>query len=228
MGEGDFRKSISRHLVQATSHGGACPICQKWEKHIFIDDVYSGGSKKDGNYTLLSVAMKQGFLHPNCRHGLTTYYPELDGIKNESEEEYQDDMDYINQRINYIERNIKRYDRLKIGSIDSSNIEYYSIKEKEWKYELETSEIIKKARNITSSEFQRRTKGIKISRIEESYSYINIDENKIYLGIKANEYDLIHELGHKLQLSFTKEEEKVYNRIIKSKFSNYIKKILKL
>ena len=63
MGEGDFRKSIGRHLVQATSHGGACPVCQKWEKHIFIDDVYSGGSKKDGNYTLLSVAMKQGFLH---------------------------------------------------------------------------------------------------------------------------------------------------------------------
>ena len=29
MGEGDFRKSIGRHLVQATSHGGACPICQK-------------------------------------------------------------------------------------------------------------------------------------------------------------------------------------------------------
>lgn len=136
MGEGDFRKSIGRHLVQATSHGGACPICQKWEKHIFIDDVYSGGSKKDGNYTLLSVAMKQGFLHPNCRHGLTTYYPELDGIENESEEEYQDDMDYINQRINYIERNIKRYDRLKTGSTNMFNTKYYSNKEKQWENEL--------------------------------------------------------------------------------------------
>ena len=132
MGEGDFRKSIGRHLVQATSHGGACPICQKWEKHIFIDDVYSGGSKKDGNYTLLSVAMKQGFLHPNCRHGLTTYYPELDGIENESEEEYQDDMDYINQRINYIERNIKRYDRLAKGSIAPLDIQMFANKKKQW------------------------------------------------------------------------------------------------
>lgn len=132
MGEGDFRKSIGRHLVQATSHGGACPICQKWEKHIFIDDVYSGGSKKDGNYTLLSVAMKQGFLHPNCRHGLATYYPELDGIENESEEEYQDDMDYINQRINYIERNIKRYDRLAKGSIAPLDIQMFANKKKDW------------------------------------------------------------------------------------------------
>ena len=136
MGEGDFRKTIGRHLVQATSHGGACPICQKWEKHIFIDDVYSGGSKKDGNYTLLSVAMKQGFLHPNCRHGLTTYYPELDGIENESEEEYQDDMDYINQRINYIERNIKRYDRLAKGSIAPLDIQMFAAKKKQWQDEL--------------------------------------------------------------------------------------------
>ena len=136
MGEGDFRKSIGRHLVQATSHGGACPICQKWEKHIFIDDVYSGGSKKDGNYTLLSIAMKQGFLHPSCRHGLATYYPELDGIENETEEEYQDDMDYINQRINYIERNIKRYDRLAKGSIAPLDIQMFAAKKKQWQDEL--------------------------------------------------------------------------------------------
>lgn len=132
MGEGDFRKSIGRHLVQATSHGGACPICQKWEGRIFIDDVYSGGTSKDGNYMLLSTAMKQGFLHPNCRHGLTTYYPETEGIEEETEEEYQADMDYINQRINYIERNIKRYDRLAKGSVASSNIRDYNQKKKNW------------------------------------------------------------------------------------------------
>lgn len=136
MGEGDFRKSIGRHLVQATSHGGACPICQKWEGRIFIDDVYSGGTSKDGNYMLLSTAMKQGFLHPNCRHGLTTYYPELEGIEDETEEKYQADMDYINQRINYIERNIKRYDRLKNGSIDTFNVKHYSSKENQWRNEL--------------------------------------------------------------------------------------------
>ena len=132
MGEVDFRKSIGRHLVQATSHGGACPICQKWEGRIFIDDVYSGGTSKDGNYMLLSTAMKQGFLHPNCRHGLTTYYPELEGIENETEEEYQDDMDYINQRINYIERNIKRYNRLENGSLSPINIQMFASRKNNW------------------------------------------------------------------------------------------------
>jgi len=140
MGEGDFRKSIGRVLVQATSHGGACPICKKWEKHIFIDDVYSGGTKKDGKYMLLSDAMNQGFLHPNCRHGLTTYYPEVDDIENYTDEEYEEDVNWINNRINeltngelnYIDRNIKRFDRLEKGSISSINIQMYGKIKNDW------------------------------------------------------------------------------------------------
>lgn len=140
MGEGDFRKSIGRVLVQSTSHGGACPICQKWENKIFIDDVYSGGTKKDGKYMLLSEAMKQGFLHPSCRHGLTTYYPEVDNIENYSDEEYENDINWINNRINeltngelnYINRNIKRFDRLEKGSISPINIQRFANRKNEW------------------------------------------------------------------------------------------------
>lgn len=139
MGEGDFRKSIGRTLVQATSHGGACPICQKWEKHIFVDDVYSGG-KADGKHILLSEAMKQGFLHPNCRHGLTTYYPEVEDIENYTDEEYENDIEWINSRINeitdgklnYIDRNIKRFDRLENGSTSPINIQMFAQRKKDW------------------------------------------------------------------------------------------------
>lgn len=140
MGEGDFRKSIGRVLVQSTSHGGACPICQKWEDKIFIDDVYSGGTKKDGKYMLLSEAMKQGFLHPSCRHGLTTYYPELEDIEDYTDEEYEEDINWINNRINeltngelnYINRNIKRFDRLEKGSISPINIQRFANRKNEW------------------------------------------------------------------------------------------------
>lgn len=223
MGEGNFRKSIGRTLVQATSHGGACPICKKWEKYIFIDDVYSGGTKDDGDYMLLSEAMNQGFLHPNCRHGLTTYYPELEGIENESEEEYQQDIEYINERINYINRNIKKYDRLACGSINTQNIRYYQNKKIDWENEMETIDIINNTRNITTTRFQERTAGTKLARINKNYSYYDSAENKIYLGKTANEYHLIHELGHKLEESLSKEEKKVYNKIILNKFNQYTK-----
>lgn len=140
MGEGDFRKSIGRVLVQSTSHGGACPICQKWENKIFIDDVYSGGTKKDGKYMLLSEAMKQGFLHPNCRHGLTTYYPEAGDIEDYTDEEYENDVDWINNKINeltneklnYVDRNIKKFNRLEIGSLDNNNIKNSNTFKKKW------------------------------------------------------------------------------------------------
>lgn len=140
MGEGDFRKSIGRVLVRSTSHVGACPICQKWENKIFIDDVYSGGTKKDGKYMLLSEAMKQGFLHPSCRHGLTTYYPELEDIEDYTDEEYEEDINWINNRINeltngelnYINRNIKRFDRLEKGSISPINIQRFANRKNEW------------------------------------------------------------------------------------------------
>lgn len=224
MGEGDFRKSIGRVLVQATSHGGACPICQKWENHIFIDDVYSGGTKKDGKYMLLSDAMKQGFLHPNCRHGLTTYYPELEDIENESDEEYQEDLDYINEKINYINRNIKKYDRLSIGSISRENIRFYENKKQQWIDQMKLTDIVNKVRKITPLEFQKRTAGVKIRRFEKNYSYIDTEANIIYLGQKSNEFTLIHELGHKLYLSLSESEEKVYNKIITNKFKNYSKK----
>jgi hypothetical protein len=158
MGEGDFRKSIGRVLVQSTSHGGACPICQKWENKIFIDDVYSGGTKKDGKYMLLSEAMKQGFLHPNCRHGLTTYYPEVDDIENYTDEEYEEDVNLINNRINeltngelnYIDRNIKRFNRLEKGSLAPSNIN--SSKNKKTKWETTKKKILDYIYEIRTNE----------------------------------------------------------------------------
>ena len=76
--EGNFRISIKRTLVKVTVHGGACDLCKKWEGKVLIDDVFSNGTQKDGNYPLLSQAIEEGFLHNGCRHGITTYYPELE------------------------------------------------------------------------------------------------------------------------------------------------------
>ena len=76
--EGDFRESLGRRLVQVTIHGGACELCKKWEGKVLIDDIFSNGTPKDGNYPLLSQAVEEGFLHNGCRHGMTTYFPELE------------------------------------------------------------------------------------------------------------------------------------------------------
>ena len=76
-GEGQLRQKIHSTLILMSKHNTACKLCQPWENKVLIDDVYSGGTKEDGDYPLLSEAMKEGLYHPNCKHGHGTYYPEL-------------------------------------------------------------------------------------------------------------------------------------------------------
>ena len=203
MGEGDFRKSIGRVLVQSTSHGGACPICQKWENKIFIDDVYSGGTKKDGKYMLLSEAMTQGFLHPNCRHGLTTYYPEVDDIENYTDEEYEEDVNLINNRINeltngelnYISRNIKRFDRLENGSISPISIQRFANRKNEWANKkgmlisntiLENSYCCDDTINVRNNIDYKKTATIKDAE------FVNIRRKRYFIN---NDNKIIHEFN---------------------------------
>lgn len=219
MGEGNFRKSIGRVLVQSTSHGGACPICQKWENKIFIDDVYSGGTKKDGKYMLLSEAMKQGFLHPNCRHGLTTYYPEADDIENYSDEEYENDINWINNRIdeinnnelNYIDRNIKRFDRLENGSISPINIQMFANRKEQWINEKE--KLINNSyvdiTNQWSDISDVNNKETKVLEKDEIFNYNGekyiIDDHFVKYRTKQNEREfadwLVKKTGLNIQLN---------------------------
>lgn len=57
----------------------------------------------------------------------------------------------------------------------------------------------------------------------KKYSYYKPSSNEIKLGNNADEYTLIHELGHKLTEKFTKEEKTEYNKLVKNKFSSYKK-----
>lgn len=99
-GEGEFRKKIGETLVIMSKHGTACELCQPFEGKVLIDDVYSGGSKKDGNYMLLSTAMKQGLYHPNCRHGHGTYYKELGKKESQNISKEIEDLQSGNSNLN--------------------------------------------------------------------------------------------------------------------------------
>lgn len=193
MGEGKFRKGYGYHLVKVTTHGTSCKLCQGWQGKILIDDVYGGGSKKDGKYPLLSDAMAQGFLHPNCKHGLTTYFPEIDDIEqsfkdgkdgSESDAAYQEDMNYIN-------RKIKEYTRLEQGSIDPENVTTYKDKRKEWEKKLAT-------RRVTSS-----VKMLKLGQIPTTYSVFN-DKGIQALQMQSNAvYDEIPSTHKKILNDYT-------------------------
>ncbi|HAY73443.1 MAG TPA: hypothetical protein DCY31_06295 [Ruminococcaceae bacterium] len=132
-GEGEFRKYLGETLVIISHHATSCKLCQPFENKVLIDDVYSGGTPDDGNYMLLSQAMMEGLFHPRCRHGLGTYYPELEDIVHYETEENKLN-EYGTEELNraHIENMIQKYKRLTIGSIDPANIAKYQARLNEW------------------------------------------------------------------------------------------------
>lgn len=144
MGEGEFRKEIGNPLVIISRHNTSCELCAPFQNKVLIDDVYSGGTQDDGDYMLMSEAMDKGLFHPRCRHGLGTYYPELDEIDREYDDYVERDVtDYGEHNRVHAENMIQKYKRLSRGSVDPENIAKYKAKLREWEDKLTSFDIAK-------------------------------------------------------------------------------------
>jgi len=136
MGEGERRKEWGLSLVLVSQYAQSSPTCQPWQGRVYIDDVYSGGSIEDGDYPLLSTAIEAGLFHPNCRHTMSTFF---EGINKEPEPMRPSELGDAYERAKReaeIKRNIQKYTRLKVGSLDPANIKKYDLKLKEWQSKL--------------------------------------------------------------------------------------------
>ena len=144
MGEGEKRKEWGEELVIVNKrgsmrngdHGTACPQCIVWLGKVLVDDVYSGG-KPDGKHQLLSTAMQQGFLHPRCKDGFTTYFPWIssapDPDAKKSELKAAVAAEKEENRENYAEKQAERYERLAKYSLDPENQKKYEARAKKWR-----------------------------------------------------------------------------------------------
>lgn len=137
IGEGEKRAEWGVHTVIVKKRGNACPLCFPFVGKVMIDDVYSVGSKKDGEYPLLSDAMEAGFLHPNCKDIYTTYFPGISTHPSEQritkEEAEKAKEDYNNeQKQNYCKNNAERFRRMSENSLDEENKRKYAARAKEW------------------------------------------------------------------------------------------------
>lgn len=132
MGEGKKRQEMGLYLVVVSAHTTSCELCVPWQGEIIIDDVYGGGSKKVGDYPLLSAAMEEGLMHPNCRHNLSTYFPGITTLPKVPDEEKALQNYKYEQQQRHIERQIRKYKRLAEGSIDEEKRKKYNAKVREW------------------------------------------------------------------------------------------------
>lgn len=77
-GEGAARDKFGVHTVLVSPSGIACEQCAPWMGKVLVDDVYCTGTAQEAaemKLPLLSDAIRQGFLHPQCNCAVHTYLP---------------------------------------------------------------------------------------------------------------------------------------------------------
>ncbi len=156
-GEGEKRMEWGISTVIMNKRGNPCPKCKPFVGKIFIDDVWSGGSKNGISettglkYPLLSEAIKKGLYHPRCRDSHTTYFegistPPDDKYTKEELEELAENYNH-EQRQQYAQRQAEKYGRLAEYSLDADNKRNYKQKFDNWTNIVEQEESKKKYEN---------------------------------------------------------------------------------
>lgn len=88
----DRQLEVGEDLVKVSSIGTTCPICMRWQGVVLS---ISGNSPK---YHSVDEAKAAGLFHPNCKHTLGMYIPELDdGTEHEGKVEPMSQEEANNQ-----------------------------------------------------------------------------------------------------------------------------------
>ncbi len=217
-GEGQKRQEWGISTVIMNKRGNPCPKCLPFVGKILIDDVWSGGSAKDGPYPLMSAAIAAGLYHPRCRDSHTTYFPELEDLDNEYSKKDIEDIEEQNRkeaRQQYAERQEKKFHRLASFSLDPENKSKYRAKAKEWSQETEdrykVPDEVKVPRSDTPQimidlmDQYTRDECIKIDELSEyAFSY-DLDNDLIIINPRHPQYEeenykhvLAHEIAHRI------------------------------
>lgn len=158
-GEGQKRQEWGLHLVIMNKRGNPCPKCLPFVGKVLIDNVWSGGSKADGNYPLMSAAISAGLYHPRCKDGHTTYFP---GISTPPDDRFSkrelaevEERSRREARKQYVDRQSEKYRRLARLSLD---------KENKYKYQLRANEFEEQGIMMESRTFPDRYKADKYYR----------------------------------------------------------------
>lgn len=134
-GQGEMRQDWGISTVILNKRTSACPLCAPFVGKVFIDDVWSGGTSKDGNYPLLSSAISAGLYHPNCKDSHTTYFP---GTSTKPEHITRRDLVKMvseakrESKATYCERQAEMCGRLARYSLDTDKQRIFRSREQQW------------------------------------------------------------------------------------------------
>ena len=203
-GEGEKRRKWGITTVILAKRGNPCPKCAPFVGKVFIDDVWSGGNKKDGDYPLLSSAIGAGLYHPNCKDSHTTYFPELHaGEEKWTKEELEEVAEDYNreQKEKRIEQQVSKFERLSKFSLDPENKKQYARKAEQWKESIEPKTPVSNVENIAKDWVEvTEDKAKKVGEIKELLrdgTVFKVDGKSVVLDPNSDEKKIAELLAKK-------------------------------
>lgn len=224
IGEGEKRQEWGEHLVIVNKRTDACPKCASFAGQIFIDNVYSGGTKGDGHYPLLSEAMSAGLYHPRCKDTHSTYFegistPPSKWRKKELEELEENEKKEAKE--SYIQRMVDKYQRLAKYSQDKENKQKYLHKAKKWSHLLGDKSPIPQDTKITLQNGQKAIK--KVAKLSPNAMGQKLNKKPWEMKIKPNESDLIDAFNY-YKAEYAKQG--IDKEIVNLQFKEWTQKLL--
>lgn len=128
MGEAKQRERMGIDTVLVSQYGACSDTCLPWQGLVYIDDVFLdyhgprggsfGVSRNGRQYMFLSIAIRGGLFHPNCRHTVSTW---IEGISKMPKPINVAEIERVNKLENTqraLERQVRRAKREAAGLTD--------------------------------------------------------------------------------------------------------------
>ena len=150
--------------VLISQYGGCSETCEPYQGKVYIDDVFTiwngerSGDFGKSNYCdkwfmLLSVAIRGGLFHPNCRHTMGQYIEGLTKIPQPIPAEKIREQRALEEKQRTMERKIRALKRKVEGTQDEKKVKEYKRKLREEQGKLR--EFIKEHDDVLRRDYSR-------------------------------------------------------------------------
>lgn len=185
-GEGEKRQEWGITTVIMNKRGNPCPKCLPFVGKVLIDDVWSGGNRRDGPYPMMSSAIAAGLYHPRCKDSHSTYFP---GISTADDTWTKDELKAVGQEYKqeqeqqYAKRQEEKFDRLAKFALDSENGDTYQKRAGLWR------NVRLKTGNVDSREYAESKKPLADFRAVPQAQVVNLlrKESDVWINTLTND-----------------------------------------
>lgn len=150
--------------VLISQYGGCSETCEPYQGKVYIDDVFTiWNGEKSGDFgksnycdkwfMLLSVAIRGGLFHPNCRHTMGQYIDGLTKIPKPISAEKIREQRALEEKQRAMERSIRALKRKVEGTQDEKKVKEYKRKLREEQGKLR--EFIKEHDDVLRRDYSR-------------------------------------------------------------------------